>query len=122
MATLELFEMYSPTVVHGRVKRCSQVLLEKDELVVYLHLEEQLNTWRKWREGSLIYRLSKETSLNALLVQVGDTVTVEWIPNECKRIRDAETVAFVTNFHLGRDVDPAFGNGFHSPLFCSIPT
>ena len=122
MAALDPFEMDSPAVIQGRVKRCSQVLQENNESVIYFHVEEQLGSWRQWREGSLIYRLNKKTSLNALLVQVGDTVTVEWMPNECQRIREAETIAFVTNFHLARDVDPAFGNGFRSPLFCSTPT
>lgn len=117
MATLNHWEMFEPIKLTGRIKRCSPVLPEGEELVIYLHLEEQSGTMRRWQEVSLTFRLSKETSLNALLVKPGDEVTVEWVANECKTIRPTETIAFVKRFHLTRDVPAAYGKGFRIPSF-----
>lgn len=116
MTTWNPDDDYVPTTVVGRVKRCSPVIREGKELVVYLHIEEQLPGLRGWQEAPLIHRVSKNLSLNALMVQAGDRVHVQWIPIDCKRIRDAETIAYAIKFHLSREVAPAYGKGYRDPL------
>ncbi len=120
MAGISFLEDILPVQHCGTVKRTSGTLKEYGVVVVYLHLDDDtrlhLPVNRRF-ESPLVFRIPKALSLEALMAQPGDFVYVEWLPGQCAIYPNvhAGVVARVTKFHLSRNVQSGYGDGFHKP-------